>query len=137
MIPYAGGPGICLGLARYGQWNWRCNACHISGGYGAEGYTSRSSAEKGAQRHQLAARHLSQLQNQRPRLGGGGDVPPSPEGIWEGSEGCHTSDIPRSLLPEDVKPWEMRPSDARVIGLVLRCGTEDSRARRLWRLNSP
>ncbi len=52
--------------------------------------------------------------------------------------GCHESDVPRSLLPEDMKPWEMRPSDARVIGSpVVRYGTEDSQTKRLWRLNSP
>ena len=68
-------------------------------------------------------------------------IPYGPLGVVPANHaeiGCHQSEVPRSLLPADVKPWELWPSDVRAIGSpVLRYGTEGSRARRLWRLNIP
>jgi hypothetical protein len=52
--------------------------------------------------------------------------------------GCHESEVPRSLLPAEVKPWEMRVSYAQITtGPVLRYGTEGARRVEHWRLNSP
>ena len=108
-------------------WGWSCHRCS------AEGLTdSKPIAEAYALEH-MQARHSMPASGYPYQGDASGLAPANPSEI-----GCHESEVPRSLLPADVKPWELWPSDARVIGSpVLRYGTEDSRARRLWRLNSP
>jgi hypothetical protein len=59
--------------------------------------------------------------------------PPGDPGL-----GCHESEVPRSLLPAEVKAWELQVSYAQIAtGPVLRYGTEGSRVMTRWRLSNP
>ena len=68
-------------------------------------------------------------------------IPYGPLGVAPANHaeiGCHESEVPRSLLPAEVKPWELQVSYAQTTtGPVLRYGTEGSRNMTHWRHNSP